>query len=223
MKYKLICGLFLLILLIACDADRSKENMVVEPKAPAKIELQNYQGSWTDKDFNQYTCSDCLNSIDISMNENRENEGTISIFLYNPGRVTDSTADFQLVDNKADFIFDDDAGKGKGTVTFLENEIHIRLSLEQTIDELNEVYDKERILVRDPYQGLKRYDPLELTKDYLHLKDTRLLELNSSAEWNEELAAGPEVEIVNRKDEAGKVIEMYQVNTLNKKIEELGM
>ncbi|RRJ61836.1 hypothetical protein EHV15_01735 [Paenibacillus oralis] len=223
MKYKLICGLFLLILLVACNAHRSKENMVVEPKAPAKIELQNYQGSWTDKDFNQYMCSDCLNSVEISMNENRENEGTISIFLYNPVRVTDSIADFQLVDNKADFIFDDDAGKGKGTVTFLEDEIHIRLSLEQAIDELNEVYYQERILVRDPYKGLKRYDPLELTKDYLHLKDTSLLELNSSAEYNEELEAGPEVEIVNRKDESGKVIEMYQVNTLNKKIEELGM
>ncbi|WP_334073113.1 hypothetical protein [Paenibacillus sp. A14] len=220
MKYKFICGWVLLILLVACNANPNNAN-TVEPIEPSKIDLQNYEGSWTDKDFNQFTCSDCLNSAEIDVSQNNGDLGSISIFLYNPYRLTDSTSDFQLEGNKASFIFDDSVGKGRGTLTFLKDEIHIRLDLEQASDEMSEIYHKERILVRDPYKGLKRFDPLELLRNYLHLKDVNNLEINSGAEWNEELDAGPEVEVVNRKDESGNVVQMYRVNTLNQKIEEL--
>ena len=220
MKYEFIFGLVLLILLVACNANQNNETKV-KPMEPQKINLQNYEGSWIDKDFNLFTCSECLNSAEIDVHQNNRDLGSISIFLYNPYRLTDSSSDFQLEGNKASFIYDDSAGKGRGTLTFLKDEIHIRLDFEQASDEMSEIYHIERILVRDPYKELKRYDPLELLRNYLHLKDVNNLEINSGAEWSEELDAGPEVEVVNRKDESGNVVQMYRVNTLNQKIEEL--
>lgn len=215
-------GLLVILSITACSSGQT--DISNTPNSTKEIDLQKYQGSWIDKDLNLFTYSDSENSLYIFTEDGSINKGSISLYLYNPEPQTDSIATFQLKGNEAGFAFEDETGKGQGNIVFLKDEVHIKLNLESKADEvLRDIYSKERIFVRKPYEGLIIYDPLEIIRDYLHMETINGLEINKGAEWNEELEAGREIEVVNRINEAGEVIEMYKVNTLNKAVIEIEM
>lgn len=181
--------------------------------------LQDYAGTWIDTEFNQYEGDNHLNSVEI--NRISDTVGEISIFLYNPYRITDSSADFKLEGNVATFQFEDSAGQGTGTLTLEPNQLKIKLDLLTGDEELTEVYQSERTFVRKPYEGLTYYDPLELMNSYVidkqELADLTF-QLDEGAEWNEELNASPEQEIVVGVDQKGQIVRRFYVNLLNKHI-----
>lgn len=189
-----------------------------KPAAKTSMNLSAYEGTWTDKNLNLLTSLDYENSLEIYIPEGKGDEGEISLFLYNPERVTDSSSHFKVSGNQANFVFDDSAGHGKGSIKFMKNEIHLKLQLDRASKDLKQLYSKERVFVRNPYKNVKRQSALQLVREYLHLKDLKYLKLNEGAEWNEGLEAGTEIEVVNRIDKSGRVVQMFLVNTLNGRI-----
>ncbi|MNN20307.1 hypothetical protein D3C81_1335800 [compost metagenome] len=191
-------------------------------QSTATYSLENYEGSWTDTKFNQSTCDDCLNSIEVSSNS--PSSGSLYFFLYNSDRVTDSGAEIKLKNNTATFHFNDDSGKGTGTITLEDEQIKIRLKLSSGQDNLKEVYNTERTFVREPYKNLIHQDPIALIEDYAKDKDeldSLNYKLDSSAEWNEELDGTEELKIVVGVDENNNVIRRFSVNTLTGHIRDL--
>lgn len=197
----------------------SKEEEDVPASNEKTFTLQDYAGTWIDTEFNQYEGDNHLNSVEI--NRISDTVGEISIFLYNPYRITDSSADFKLEGNVATFQFEDSAGQGTGTLTLEPHQLKIKLDLLTGDEELTEVYHSERTFVRNPYEGLTYYDPLELMDSYVidkqELADLTF-QLDEGAEWNEELNASPEQEILVGVDQKGQIVRRFYVNLLNKHI-----
>lgn len=191
-------------------------------QSTATYSMEDYEGSWTDTKFNQSTCDDCLNSVEVSSKS--PISGSLYFFLYNPDRVTDSGAEIKLKNNKATFQFNDDSGSGTGTITLEDEQIKIRLKLSSGQDNLKEVYNTERIFVREPYKNLTHQDPIALIEDYANDKDgldNLTYKLHSSTEWNEELDGTEELKIVVGVDENNNVIRRFSVNTLTGHIRDL--
>lgn len=218
--------LFISMILVSCQAKDT--SITAEPKETAKVEsqtvysLKDYEGTWTDTEFNQAKCDLCLNAIEI--NSTTQETGSLMIYVYNPYRLTNSSSEIHLQGNTATFRFDDDSGQGTGTLVLGQDQIKVKLNLDTADEKLKEVYSEERTLVREPYAKLTYYDPIELIREYARTRnDLQKLEftLDEGVEWNEELNAGAELEVVIGKDSQGKILKRFSVNTLNKHIEEI--
>ncbi|WP_148449318.1 hypothetical protein [Paenibacillus tuaregi] len=185
--------------------------------------LTDYEGSWIDTQYNLATTNDSENSVEI--HSSSRNSGTIYFTLYNEGgRVTDSGAEIKIKNNKATFQFNDDVGKGTGTITLEPGQIKISLKLSSGEDELKQFFKTERTLVRNPYKDMTYLDPVALIREYTkNKKDTEPLtyRLDRSVEWNEELYATKELKVVVGLDKSGRVIARYSVNTLTGHIDDL--
>ncbi|AJS58810.1 hypothetical protein [Paenibacillus sp. IHBB 10380] len=244
----IIFGLLLVVPLISCNLIGEKKLSSVEiisesnkiiqdeikvetkdetdiPEENSKSELRDLlvksNGSWIDDSYNLYQNNESENSIDIGSKAEDGLSGSICFFLYNPDRVTDSCADFTINNDKsAEFTFDDEYGKGKGLLLFAGDEIRMRLTLETANDEIKEAYIGERIFIRNPYKGLKHYDPITVIQDKTGDLSNYTLEISDSVEWGEGLKRSI-LEVVNLKNEEGNIEKLYIVNTLNKFLKEI--
>ncbi|WP_433944788.1 hypothetical protein [Paenibacillus sp. SN-8-1] len=201
----------------------TSQSQAAQKQSTSAYSLEDYEGSWIDTKFNQSTCDDCLNSIQI--NSNSPDSGTLYFVMYNTYRVTDSGAEIKLRNNNtATFQFNDDSGRGTGTITLEAGQIKIKLKLSSGQDNLKEVYNTERTFVRDPYKNMTHQDPIALIEDYARDKDeldSLNYKLDSSVEWNEDIDGTAELKIVVGVDENNKIIKRFSVNTLTGHIRDL--
>ncbi|MBT2288362.1 hypothetical protein J7E73_04290 [Paenibacillus albidus] len=194
-----------------------------EVAAPAP-DLADYEGDWSDTEFNQNSgCNTC--GLFLNYNLDSEPVPMLSLIVYDGDRLVDFLGEYELAGDTGTFLLEDGEIKGTGTFHLGAERVTLQVELASGDETLAELFSKERTLVRDPYQGLVRQDPIELVVRYVQEqgKDPQQLtyELDTGAEWNEEMLGGEEVEIVDGVNPEGVIVSRYIVNTLNAGVEDL--
>ncbi|GGF83703.1 hypothetical protein GCM10010912_31080 [Paenibacillus albidus] len=187
-------------------------------------DLADYEGDWSDTEFNQNSgCNTC--GLFLNYNLDSEPVPMLSLIVYDGDRLIDFLGEYELAGDTGTFLLEDGEIKGTGTFHLGAETVTLQVELASGDETLAELFSKERTLVRDPYQGLVREDPIELVVRYVQEQgeDPQQLtyQLDTGAEWNEEMLGGEEVEIVDGVDPEGVIVSSYIVNTLNASVEDL--